>query len=279
MEVQRLAAFAEGEAGGNPAGVVLCDVLPAEAEMQRVAAEVGYSETVFAAPQGEAWRTRYFAPEAEVPFCGHATIALGSALSAAHGAGEYALVLNDGEISVTAGADGLVSLVSPPTSFETVADEVLDEGLALFGWDRTNLSDEIAPAVVRAGSAQFLVLPLAKAEDLRDMAYDFDDGAAFMREHGFITLHLYWRAASDLVHVRNPFAGHGVYEDPATGASASAVAGYLRDAGGRGGPYTALQGVEMGAPSRLEIAALEGAGAPVRVSGRTRVIADAPPST
>lgn len=272
MDVQRLAAFAEGDAGGNPAGVVLGDSLPSEAEMQRVAAEVGYSETAFACPVGEKWRVRYFAPEAEVPFCGHATIALGAALGAAHGPGDYALVLNDGEISVTADADGRVSLVSPPTSFEPVADDELTEALALFGWNASALSDEIAPAVVRAGSAQFLALPLARARDLREMAYGFDAGAAFMQAHGFITLHLFWREAADLVHARNPFAGHGVYEDPATGASASAVAGYLRDAGGAGAPYTILQGVDMGAPSRLEVAALPGDGAPVRVSGRTRHI-------
>ena len=40
--------------------------------MQCVAAEVGFSETVFAAPHENAWRVRYFAPELEVPFCGHA---------------------------------------------------------------------------------------------------------------------------------------------------------------------------------------------------------------
>ena len=44
--------------------------------MQQIARDVGYSETVFLAGDGGAnWRARYFSPEAEVPFCGHATIA------------------------------------------------------------------------------------------------------------------------------------------------------------------------------------------------------------
>src|SRR4051812_19237870 len=73
MDVQRIAAFSQGTSGGNPAGVVLCDVLPGAERMLAIAAEVGYSETVFAAPSGEGWRVRYFAPEIEVPFCGHAT--------------------------------------------------------------------------------------------------------------------------------------------------------------------------------------------------------------
>jgi PhzF family phenazine biosynthesis protein len=75
MKVERIAAFADGKVGGNPAGVVICDMLPGAAAMQGLAREIGYSETVFAAPSEQGWRVRYFAPEVEVDFCGHATIA------------------------------------------------------------------------------------------------------------------------------------------------------------------------------------------------------------
>ena len=100
MDVQRIAAFSDGEAGGNPAGVVIGDALPDSAEMQRIAAEVGFSETAFAAPLEGGWRVRYFSPESEVPFCGHATIALGAALARRSGDGVYALTLNDARITV-----------------------------------------------------------------------------------------------------------------------------------------------------------------------------------
>jgi hypothetical protein len=86
LTVQHLAAFSDGDQGGNPAGVVITDQLPEAPQMQRIAAEVGYSETVFAAPQGHGWRVRYFSPATEVPFCGHATVALGAALFAMKGA-------------------------------------------------------------------------------------------------------------------------------------------------------------------------------------------------
>lgn len=86
-EVVRVAAFADGPEGGNPAGVVICDELPSADAMQAIAAEVGYSETAFAAPSGAGWRVRYFAPEVEVAFCGHATIALGATLAERHGNG------------------------------------------------------------------------------------------------------------------------------------------------------------------------------------------------
>ena len=81
----RLAAFTADPAGGNPAGVWIGDELPPAGEMQRIAAEVGYSETAFLAPDASGepgrWRVRYFSPLAEVPFCGHATIASGVALA------------------------------------------------------------------------------------------------------------------------------------------------------------------------------------------------------
>src|SRR4030088_236700 len=73
MEVQRIAAFSQGTKGGNPAGVVLCEALPPADRMLAIAAEVGYSETVFAPPSEDVWRVRYFAPEIEVPCLGPST--------------------------------------------------------------------------------------------------------------------------------------------------------------------------------------------------------------
>ncbi len=273
MDLQRRAAFSQDGQGGNPAGVLISDQLPSVEDMQRIAAEVGYSETVFAAPQGDLWRTRYFAPEAEVPFCGHATIALGAALGEAYGAGTYRLALNDAEISVDALADGGAELTSPPTSYGPVSDPLLDGALALFGWDRSSLAEAISPAIGFAGSAKFLLLPLKHENDLRQMAYDQAEGAAVMQAGGFVTFNLFWHDEDGTVHSRNPFAGHGVYEDPATGASNAALAGYFRDAGFGAHPYDVLQGVDMGAPSRLRVTPLTGAGAPVKIAGQTRMIA------
>src|SRR3569833_2374864 len=93
MDLLKIVAFSDGNTGGNPAGVVIGETLPDVADMQRVAAEVGFSETAFAAPEGSGWRVRYFSPESEVPFCGHATIALGAALVGLFGVGFFLLCL------------------------------------------------------------------------------------------------------------------------------------------------------------------------------------------
>jgi len=62
------ATFSDGTAGGNPASVVIADSLSHKADMQRVAAEIGYAETVFASPEREraGWRVRYLTSATEV---------------------------------------------------------------------------------------------------------------------------------------------------------------------------------------------------------------------
>ena len=100
--VLRLAAFSQNGQGGNPAGVASYDEMPTAEKMLSVAKDVGYSETAFVVKQPAGWRVRYFAPESEVPFCGHATIALGAALGERFGEGTYRLQLNQDVISVCA---------------------------------------------------------------------------------------------------------------------------------------------------------------------------------
>lgn len=81
--VELYESFAVDTGGGNPAGVVLDAQGMPEREMLTVARDVGASETAFVTP-GDAPHTyhlRYFSPEAEVPFCGHATIATAIAIA------------------------------------------------------------------------------------------------------------------------------------------------------------------------------------------------------
>jgi len=128
--VQHVAAFSDGDVGGNGAGVYLSDEMPAEDDMGALAADLGYSETAFVVPSGEAFRVRYFSPESEVPFCGHATIALGAVLAAERGAGTFSLELNDATISVEASTeDGIsvIALQSPPTHSEPARSELARE--------------------------------------------------------------------------------------------------------------------------------------------------------
>jgi PhzF family phenazine biosynthesis protein len=278
MNIQRIAAFSHGSAGGNPAGVVLLQESADERDMARIAAEVGYSETAFAVPQddtGKTWRVRYFSPESEVPFCGHATIALGAALGQHGGPGTFALTLNNASITVDTRAtpEGmLATLQSPPTRSKSISEEERLDVLSLFGLAEEDLDPRLAPARIHGG-ADHIVLPLKDRARLAAMTYDLDQGRAVMRRHALVTIMLVFIEADQTFVARNAFASGGVLEDPATGAAAAAFAGYLRDAGWpHGGSFTIRQGEDMGSPSLIKVELTETKGAPVRVSGGTREI-------
>ncbi|UVK39239.1 PhzF family phenazine biosynthesis protein [Mesorhizobium sp. AR10] len=275
MDVLRIAAFSDGDTGGNPAGVVIGDILSDAADMQGVAAEVGFSETAFAAREGDGWRVRYFSPESEVPFCGHATIALGAALVRQFGDGTFKLSLNQAGITVEGFRDGpniTAALQSPPTRSKPASAALIDEALALFGYASGDLDPAIPPALIHGGADHF-VLALNSRKALAAMAYELKAGQALMRREGLVTILLAYAETPRLFHTRNPFASGGVYEDPATGASTAAFAGYLRDLGWpHGGAIDIVQGEDMGMRSRLHADIPPAPGSSIRVSGTARMM-------
>jgi len=280
LVVQKRAAFTDGSSGGNPAGIVIADRLPDPDVMQRIAAAVGASETVFAAPLGTTWRVRYFSPETEIPFCGHATIALAAALGEAYGYGDYDLALNDARIGVTVKSQGYgpeASLSSPPTWSSVVPFDLVQAALALFGYSKNDLDERLPPARANAGS-NHLIVALNSRRALAAMSYDLDSGRTFMRAHGLVTIAFVYSETRQLFHARNAFASGGVLEDPATGAAAAALAGYLRD---RDWPHCGrieiIQGEDLGARSRLRAEFSNDVGSSVRVTGGTRRLADPAP--
>ena len=91
------------------------------------------------------------------------------------------------------------------------------------------LDRSISPARAYAG-AWHLVLAVTEPLRLAELDYDFDRLKAVMLSDGLTTLQFVWWAHPDVVHSRNPFPVGGVVEDPATGAAAAPLGGYLRDA-------------------------------------------------
>ncbi len=280
MTIHHIAAFSTPMGGGNPAGVMLAASLPDAAHMQSIARDLGYSETVFAAPNGPRWTTRYFSPVAEVAFCGHATIALGAVLGRLHGAGRYDLDLSQGPISAMAahGPDGwTATLQSPPTHSAPLRPDLRDELLALFNLTPYELDERLPPTLAFAG-VQHAILALKSRETLAVMAYPFGMMRDLMAHEGLTTVSLlYIDPDQSTFYARNAFAIGGVVEDPATGAAAAALGGALVDLGwpdlAGGGTFHILQGADMGHPSHLTVTVTGRPGDPVAVSGAVREIA------
>ena len=205
--------------------------------MLAVAAEVGYSETAFLVPRGGGrFAVRYFSPLAEVPFCGHATIA--PRWRTPSGTGPGALLLRHpgrrrsrsrpapirrGLITATltsvAAALGAARAGRPRPA----------AGRAALGGRRPRPGAAAAGRVRRApGTRSSPPRPGAAGRPgLRLRRARRADGRAGL-DHGRPGVAGVGRT---VFHARNPFPPGGVVEDPATGAAAAAFGGYLRELG------------------------------------------------
>jgi PhzF family phenazine biosynthesis protein len=272
-QILRYAAFTADPRGGNPAGVVLDASGLDDVRMQAIAAEVGYSETAFLSPVGlREFDVRYFAPSAEVPFCGHATIATGVALAERLGHGDFLLHTLAGEVPVAVVRDDAGEYRAALTSVEPALRELPDADLqallAALRWPAADLDHHLPPRVAYAG-AWHPIIAVSTRRRLADLDYDFDGLRTLMLEHEWTTIDLVWREAPTIFHVRNPFPVGGVVEDPATGAAAAAFGHYLRELRLIDVPcrLTIHQGEDMGRPSELTVD-VDGTDRRIKVSGQ-----------
>lgn len=270
-EVLRYVAFSGDPSGGNPAGVVLDATGLTDDEMLAIAADVGFSETAFLLPRPDGLDARYFSPLAEVSFCGHATIATAVAHAERSGAGTLHLRTRAGEVPVRTerSDDGAwtATLTSVPPRTAPLADADLRDLLALLRLSPDDLDPALPPRVAYAG-AWHPVLALASRERLAVLDYDMAGLGRLMAERAWTTVALVHREDATTFSARNPFPPGGVVEDPATGAGAAALGGYLREGGHVEVParLTVLQGSDMGRPSTLTVSVPAGTGG-IEVSG------------
>ena len=280
-EILRYVAFSDDPSGGNPAGVVLDASGLTDERMLAIAAEVGFSETAFlqrrpGEPDPHALDARYFSPLAEVSFCGHATIAAAVALAERTGAGTLQLTTAAGPVTVRTERDlagsWTATLTSVPPRTVPLADGDLLSLLELLGLSAEDLDPALPPRVAYAG-AWHPVLGLSARERLARLDYDMTGLGRLMADRGWTTVALVWREDATTFHARNPFPPGGVVEDPATGAAAAALGGYLREGGLVELParLTVLQGADMGRPSTLSVSVPAASGG-IEVSGAAVVL-------
>jgi PhzF family phenazine biosynthesis protein len=273
VEILRFTAFSRDARGGNPAGVVLDAKGASDEGMLAVAAELGFSETAFLIPRnGDVFDVRYFSPLAEVPFCGHATIAAAVAHAQRHGTGVLTFLTRAGTVEVVTarGSDGelraTLTSVAPRTI--DIADSDLAQLLAALGWGRDDLDADLPPRVAFAG-AWHPIIAASTRYRLADLDYDFASLAALMAARQWTTIDLVWRESATVFHARNPFPPGGVVEDPATGAAAAAFGGYLRELNLVALPttLTIYQGADLGRPGVLTVGIGAEPGSGIAVTG------------
>jgi PhzF family phenazine biosynthesis protein len=276
IEVLRYAAFTADGMGGNPAGIVL-DVRDLDpAAMLEIAAEVGFSETVFLSDRDvdadgrTLMTTRYFSSLAEVAFCGHATVAAAVALAERGDEGTLVFRTSVGDIEVrtTASPTGPMATLTSVAPYVVTPDQAdVAEALGALDWSPGDLDSRYPVRVAFAGN-EHLVLVANSVARLSRLDYDVPRLTALMDARGWTTIALIHAVSPTEFLARNPFPVGGVFEDPATGAAAAAFGGYLRALGLVRAPLRVLirQGEDMGRPSRLLVDIPKGDGG-IRVTG------------
>jgi trans-2,3-dihydro-3-hydroxyanthranilate isomerase len=264
-------------------------------QMHRIARDLNLSETVFVFPAQQPRHTRrlrIFTPSAELPFAGHPTIGTAHVLASI---GEIVLerdvtniVLEEGvgpvpvrirardgrPVFAQLEAPRLPEFGPPPPSLETIAATLSLSSSDLGG-------AEAGPQAVSCG-VPFLFVPVRDKEALRRVRVNREQWersfASYWAPHLYVFVYDAELSSSSL-RARMFAPALGIEEDPATGAAATALAGYLGARDGRADAtlrWRIEQGFEMGRPSILDVEAdkRDGAIISIRVGGASVLISE-----
>jgi trans-2,3-dihydro-3-hydroxyanthranilate isomerase len=265
--------FTDTPLAGNQLGIFSNASGMSETLMQRLAAELNFSETVFVLPaeQGGDFRMRIFTPRCEVPFAGHPTLGAAFALAGPLQSSLVRIETPVGVVPVTLEREGarvvFGRMRQPVPKIETMGS-ASEELLEAMGVSASMLPVDIYDNGVRHACV---------------MLSTFDEVAALDPDLGWLNVCLEGAAVmafaldGNRVKARGFAPGVGVPEDAATGSGAGPVALHLSRYGRIewGEEITISQGDEIGRPSTLYAAAFGSAAKvlSVEVGGSAVVVA------
>lgn len=254
----RCDVFSAQPFGGNPLAV-FTDARALDAEtMQRIAAEMNLSETVFLFPadQPHSAKLRIFTPKLELPFAGHPT--LGAAIVLARPLQTDRLVLETriGPVPVRIEREGANPIAAymmlPPCTVESVEKPELI-------LDALGLETAACPLVRYSYGISHIVVLVDDERLVTQLSPNFAE-MSYLGPVGVVVCAVHKPEADEasqstemMVRARVFVPGAGVPEDPATGSAVAPIAMHLHRAGliPEGAELAITQGVELGRPSEL----------------------------
>lgn len=278
-----LDVFTDRPFGGNQLAVFLDAPALGDDVMQCVARELNLSETVFVRPSADgttAWDLRIYTPGGEVPFAGHPTVGTAMLLAMS---GRITPVSEGRATFVLGERAGPVACVVTGLDADTPHAEFTAPQRPSYG-PPTPSHDDFArvlgldAAVIGAGAMQpqqvscglpYTIVPVRDRDALGRVQLDLGAWARVIAPLWAPLVYVVAQGDRADTWLARMFAPNlGVPEDPATGSAAAAFAGYLATTDGTHA-WTIAQGVDMGRPSRISIAAdrVSGVVTAVRVGG------------
>lgn len=267
----------------------------AVAQMQRIAAEMAFSETTFVLPPatpGTDARVRIFTPQRELPMAGHPTIGTTFALvhrqRIAAGKEFLTLGLGIGPVSVQMewrGSDLHFAWMKQPVPDFGATPGDRPALAAALGVSEADLASGPLSAQIVSSGVPFLFVPLATRKAVDAAALDRALWQRYCMSLGDAELPVFLFSlepgADGATAYSRMFAPvFGIAEDPATGGASGPLGGYLvhhgavdQEAARR---MLSLQGVKMGRPSRIHIDVESAARRikDVRVGGQSVLVAE-----
>ncbi len=291
----QLDVFTSEPFGGNQLAVFQDAQALSDREMQSIAREMNYSESTFIVPATDPqalYRVRIFTPATELPFAGHPVVGTTWALaylgSIPGGGSPVHLQLGVGtlpvEILYEERKPSFVWMHQPVPKFEPWQGDRAALASAL-GLSAADFDDQLPIEHGTAGGGGFLYVPL-KSLAATGKAWPGADLVATIKSPtpyvGVFVFTLDMPPGGAEVHGRMFAPEFGIVEDAATGSAAGPLGVYLlrhgkkRPDAERETRIRLEQGVEMGRPSRIEIALTGSADSieDVRVGGESVVMAE-----
>ena len=238
VQAQIVNGFVANGGGGNPAGVVLDADNLSEQQMQRIAANMGLSETAFVSEsETEGYKLDFFTPNRRIAHCGHATIAAFSYLAELGRAsdGETSKETVDGprKILIKVGA-AYMEQVAPryraPNDWSK--DHVtIAEVLQSLRIDEGDLAEDFSPLHVNTGN-NFMVIGVKNGVTLRDLKPDHTLIDLISEKLDLIGYYVFTTdgSATDKDATTRMFAPrYAIPEESATGMAAGPLACVLYD--------------------------------------------------
>ena len=252
VNVYRVSAFTKDSRGGNEAGVVVLNKWLSDKDMQEVAGEVAYSETVFAKPSKNGIHTRFFTPLKEVTMCGHASLALFTVLynEGFIEVGSHMLYAGKSTLKATVGVDSVTLFFNKPKTVKVFS-----------GFDqlkRLNLNEHdlnsVPPAIMDAGVKE-LYIGLKDIAKLKAYQPVLPSIKALSTALGVAGIYLYTLdIETQTIQGRNFLPAIGINEESATGTASASLSTHLYVV--LDNPPSALtfyQGQWMEKPSQLNV--------------------------
>lgn len=215
-------AFTDEAFKGNPAGVCLLDEKIPENLMQNIAMEVNAAETAFVMKDSSGdnkFFIRYYSPQVEIAFCGHATVASAKVLFEKNNYESVEFTTHHGLILSASKHEDKLKMIFPLFKTTTFISDKISDSLGIKTYEDSRYCKDNQDLVVR----------VRDKETLQSISPDFNKLKAASAEFRGVCVTAPSKDEGYDFYSRFFAPAVGINEDPVTGSAHSVLAKYWSD--------------------------------------------------